>query len=621
MNHVRICASILGTFFVAVPCLAQPDGLAQPVGAPAAQTVPSSASTALRSLLDDYVRFSRESDPISASMDGQSAYDELVRDESPEGYAARAKTRRSLLARLDALDASALSEAERLDADLVRYELVSAIEGERFFFEQMPVTALGGPQTWLPQMGEQLPLRDGASLARYAVRLEKIGPMIAQQIDQMRAGLKAGRTPPRVVLRQSAAQARAQASAEILADATRSPFYKPFLNSAQNPEAAARAKAAIEKSIVPAYAALAEFLEKEYVPNCRETIGTAQSVDGAPAYDYALRTQTTTGMTAQEIHALGLAEVARLRAEMLAVIARTDWEGNAREFASPDAKLAAFIEFLRTDPRFYFTKPEDLLNAYRAIAKRVDPELHRLFGRIPETQYGVREMPRFMAPTSPTAYYYPGSSRAGRPGYFVANTYRLDQRPKYAMVALTLHEASPGHHFQTMIQDELEGVHEFRRLSSYTVFVEGWALYAERLGLEMETGSEGGMYADPYDDFGRLGFEIWRANRLVVDTGIHAMGWTRERAIEYMLANTAETPLNVEREVDRYIGWPGQATAYKIGELRIRAIRAKAERALGAKFDLRAFHDHLLGAGALPIEVLERRMERWMERWIESAAR
>jgi uncharacterized protein (DUF885 family) len=238
------------------------------------------------------------------------------------------------------------------------------------------------------------------------------------------------------------------------------------------------------------------------------------------------------------------------------------------------------------------------------------------------TQYGVREMPRFMAPTAPTAYYYPGSSRAGRPGYFVANTHRLDQRPKYAMVALTLHEASPGHHFQTMIQDELEGVHEFRRFSSYTVFVEGWALYAERLGLEMETGVPGGMYADPYDDFGRLGFEIWRANRLVVDTGIHAMGWTRERAIEYMLANTAETPLNVEREVDRYIGWPGQATAYKIGELRIRAVRAKAEQTLGARFDVRAFHDHLLGAGALPIEVLEARMDRWIaSRLSESGGR
>jgi uncharacterized protein (DUF885 family) len=271
----------------------------------------------------------------------------------------------------------------------------------------------------------------------------------------------------------------------------------------------------------------------------------------------------------------------------------------------PGEDFHAFTERLRTDRSLYYTDAEDLLDGYRVIAKRIDAELPRFFGRLPRLPYGVKEMPAFIAPASPTAYYYRGSMANGIPGYFVANTFRLDQRPKYEMVALTLHEAVPGHHLQISLAQEMEGVPEWRSTLSFTAFVEGWALYAERLGVEM------GVYRTKDDNFGRLSYEMWRALRLVVDTGIHAKGWTRDQAVSYMLDNSALTRENVEREVDRYIAWPGQACAYKIGELKIRELRALAEHELGERFDLRAFHDMILGEGAIPLPLLEERAKAW----------
>jgi len=270
--------------------------------------------------------------------------------------------------------------------------------------------------------------------------------------------------------------------------------------------------------------------------------------------------------------------------------------------------FAKFVNFLRTDPRFYFTDKRDLLAGYRDIAKRIDANMPLLFGQLPRLPYGVKEMPGFIAAASPTAYYYSGSLKTGKPGYFVANTFNLDQRPKYEMVALTLHEAVPGHHHQISLAQEAEGVHEWRTTLSYTAFGEGWALYAERLGEEMKD-----VYRTPYDRFGRLSYEMWRAMRLVVDTGIHAKQWKRQRAIDFMLANSALTEVNIAREVDRYIAWPGQATAYKIGELWIRRLRTEAEKELGDAFDLRAFHDTLLAVGSVPLPLLERRIHAWIK--------
>ena len=365
-------------------------------------------------------------------------------------------------------------------------------------------------------------------------------------------------------------------------------------------------------AIPPILIALGEmraYLITTYLPACRDSVGASELPDGRAWYEHSLKAHTTTAMTAQEIHDTGLAEVARIRAEMLQVIRRTDWFAAepTRAGLGDDALFAAFVGYLRTDPRFYAKTEEQLLQHYRDVCKRIDANLPALFGTLPRNTYGVHAVPKFMAPTQTTAYYQPGSLRAGNPGWFCANTYALEQRPLYEAIPLSLHEAVPGHHLQISIAQELPDQPEFRRNMHVTAFVEGWALYAERLGIEM-----GFFKDDPYSDFGRLTYEMWRSCRLVVDTGIHAFGWGRDRAIEFMKRNTALSELNITREVDRYIDWPGQATGYKIGELRIRAMRATAERELGARFDLRAFHDVVLGAGAIPLDVLAARVDAWV---------
>jgi uncharacterized protein (DUF885 family) len=314
-------------------------------------------------------------------------------------------------------------------------------------------------------------------------------------------------------------------------------------------------------------------------------------------YAYNVRWHTTTALSPEEIHRIGLSEVARIRERMQQVIAESGFTGG----------FDRFLTFLRTDPRFYYTDAAALVTGYRDIAKRADPELARLFGRLPATPYGVRAVPDAIAPSQTTAYYDPGSLPAGRPGHMYANTYRLDARPRWEMEALTLHEAVPGHHLQISIAQELQDMPEFRRHSSYTAFVEGWALYAESLGEEM------GFYADPYAKFGQLTYEMWRAVRLVVDTGLHAMGWTREQAIDYFRANAPKTEQDIIVEIDRYIVWPGQALGYKIGQMKIAELRGDATRALGARFDVRRFHDVILEEGAVPLDLLERRVRGWVD--------
>ncbi len=309
-----------------------------------------------------------------------------------------------------------------------------------------------------------------------------------------------------------------------------------------------------------------------------------------------MRQQTTTDLTPQQIHDIGLREVARIRAEMEALIPTTGFQGSFDEF----------VRFLRTDPRFFFDKPEDLVSAYRDIAKRADPELTRLFGRLPRLPYGVIAVPAYAEKSTTTAYYEGGAPAAGRPGYYFVNTYDLKARPKWEMEALTLHEAVPGHHLQTALAQEMEGVPEWRRHDDHTAFTEGWGLYAESLGGEM------GFYQDPYSKFGQLTYEMWRAVRLVVDTGMHSLGWSRDRAIEYFKANAPKTEHDIVVEIDRYIVWPGQALAYKIGELKIKELRALAEKELGAKFDVRAFHDEVLGRGSVPLDVLDAKIRGWI---------
>jgi uncharacterized protein (DUF885 family) len=357
-----------------------------------------------------------------------------------------------------------------------------------------------------------------------------------------------------------------------------------------------RAAEAYRQSVAPAFTRLHTFLTTKYLPACRETIGVNALPGGDAMYAYNVKWHTTTTRTPREIHETGLAEVKRIRGEMDAVMAASGFKGSYEDFK----------KFLRSDPRFFFRDAAALLAAYRDVAKRADPELAHLFGRLPQTPYGVKPVPDAIAPSQTTAYYNPGSFAVGRPGIMFANTYKLDSRPIWEMEALTMHEAVPGHHLQISLAQERQGLPEFRKNSSYTAFVEGWALYAESLGGEM------GFYADPYSRFGQLTYEMWRAVRLVVDTGLHSMGWTRDQAIDYFRANAAKADQDIVVEVDRYIVWPGQALGYKMGQLRIREMRANAEKQLGAGFDIRRFHDAVLEQGAVPLDVLERQVAAYV---------
>ncbi|PYQ55765.1 MAG: DUF885 domain-containing protein, partial [Acidobacteria bacterium] len=353
---------------------------------------------------------------------------------------------------------------------------------------------------------------------------------------------------------------------------------------------------AFDERDLPAFRKLQSYLTNTYLPASRDTIAMGDLPNGKAWYAFNVRNSTTTNLTPEQIHQIGLSEVKRIRKQMDELIASTGFKGSFEEF----------LTFLRTDPRFFYDKPEDLLTGYRDIAKRIDPGLVKLFGKLPRLTYGVIPVPSYSEKSQTTAYYEDGSQAAGRPGYFFANTYDLKSRPKWEMEALTLHEAVPGHHLQLSIAQELENVPEWRRHDDYTAFVEGWGLYAESLGSDL------GLYEDPYSKFGQLTYEIWRAIRLVVDTGMHDMGWTRQQAIDYFKANAAKTEHDIEVEVDRYIVWPGQALAYKLGELKIKELRAYTEKELGPKFDVRAFHDHVLGNGALPLDLLEKNIKVWV---------
>ena len=357
-----------------------------------------------------------------------------------------------------------------------------------------------------------------------------------------------------------------------------------------------RAKNVYTSAVAPAFQKLHDYVASTYIPACREKVAAPALPNGAAAYAFHVRWQTTTNLTPQQIHEIGLAEVKRIRAEMDKVIASAGFNGSFHDFT----------EFLRTDERFYYEKPDDLVNGYRVIAKKIDPELAHLFGKLPRLTYGVCQIPDFKAPSQTTAYYQPGAPQAGRPGCYFVNTYNLHARPKWEMEALTLHEAVPGHHLQISLAQELEGQPEFRKHVGYSAFVEGWALYSESLGEEL------GLYKDPYAKFGQLTYEMWRAVRLVVDTGMHYKHWTRQQAIDYFMENAAKTQLDVTNEVDRYIGWPGQALAYKIGELKIKELRAKAKQEFAERFDVRDFHDIVLGSGPLPLDILEKNVNTWI---------
>jgi uncharacterized protein (DUF885 family) len=500
---------------------------------------------------------------------------------------------------LKSIESSELGSQARLEYDLIRKRFEHEIEGFRFPSEYLPINQLGGVQQSVPRLLTLMPAESVEDYEDMLARLRAVPALIEQTVALMDRGLAVGVTPPRITLREVPQQVRNL----LPEDPFDSPILRPFgdlpddMPIEMKEGLRRRAKQIVSQEVYPAYRSLLDYLEASYLPRAREGIARSSLPDGERWYTYDVRGHTTTELTPQQIHEIGLAEVKRIREKMEQVMLDAGFEGEFSEFT----------EFLRTDARFYFEKPEDLLSAYRDICKRADPELIRLFGTLPRQPYGVKQVPAHAEKSQTTAYYQAGSLSAGRPGYFYANTYDLDTRPKWEMEALSLHEAVPGHHLQIALALELEETHELLKYSFYTAYVEGWGLYAESLGEKM------GFYRDPYSKFGQLTYEMWRAVRLVVDTGIHSRGWSRQRAIEFFAENTAKTAHDIAVEVDRYIVWPGQALAYKIGELKIKKLRAYAREQLGSAFDIRAFHDAVLLGGALPLDILEQRIERWVD--------
>ena len=548
--------------------------------------------------------------PELATQVGVNEHDHRWTDYSVAAMQSRAKYLSASVKNLASIRRDSLDPADRVSYDLYRELLESAVQGLRVHYDAlplrsvvpnhlfMPVNQLGGVQQDAARIVAIMPHDNVRQYDAIVARLESLPALIDQTIALMERGLKEEITQPKVVMRGVPDQVQGllfdNPDESPLLDAFQE--FPPSIPAAERDRLTARARAAYEDKVAPAFARLKNFLEKTYIPNCRDAIAVTAMPTGGELYKYNVAWHTTTALAPKEIHQIGLAEVKRIRAEMDKVIASSGFKGSFGEFT----------EFLRKDPRFYFTNAEDLVKEYRDIAKRADPELARLFGTLPRLPYGVRRVPDAIAPAQTTAYYEPGSPAAGRPGYMYANTYKLDARPRWEMEALTLHEAVPGHHLQFALAQELPNMPEFRKHGSYTAYVEGWALYSELLGEEM------GFYANPYSKFGQLTYQMWRAVRLVVDTGMHALGWSRQQAIDFFRDNSAKTEQDIIVEIDRYIAWPGQALGYKIGELRIRELRARAEKALGDKFDMRGFHDLLQSEGAVPLDLLESRVEEWI---------
>jgi uncharacterized protein (DUF885 family) len=537
-------------------------------------------------------------DPEFATSLGDPRSQDRLADLSAQGVERRRASQRKSLALIRSIDRDALPAGERVNYDLLLDGLERDVASQRFPSHYLRMNQMSGPQQDLAALLAMMPNAQPGQLENQIARMEAMPAYIDQSIALMREGLKAGVTPPKITLRDVPQQIKNQ----LVDDAVHSPLLKGFTDipGTVDPLLAdslrQRAAEAYRTKVGPAYERLLQFTERVYLPAARESVAARDLPDGQAWYQDNVARMTTTDLSPQQIHEIGLREVRRIRGEMDAIIESTGFDGD----------FADFLHFLRTDPQFYHTRAEDLMREYRDISKRADPELVKLFGILPRMPYGVIEVPDYAAKSTTTAYYQRGSLEAGRPGYYFANTYALETRPRWEMEALSLHEAVPGHHLQIALQQELEGLPWFRKNPSYTVFVEGWGLYSESLGEEM------GFYQDPYSKFGQLTYEMWRAIRLVVDTGMHYLGWTRQQAIDFFQENAGKSEHDIVVEIDRYIVWPGQALAYKIGELKIKELRAYAEVALGDRFDIRAFHDTLLGNGAVPLNLLEANIRSWV---------
>ncbi|MBL9122082.1 MAG: DUF885 domain-containing protein [Planctomycetaceae bacterium] len=566
----------------------------------AARAAAAEPAEQLQQLFDDAWQFQLREDPLFATFAGDHRYNDRLPDVSLAAQSRQHEGDRAFLARLLEIPRDQLAPAEQVNYDIfarLKRDQIAEYEFESYL---MPITGRTGFHISFPELAREVPLVTVRDYENYIARLNAFGKYADQHIDLMRRGLDRGFVLPADVLRGYADPLLGN----IVEDPHQSLLYEPLVDfpphvGAADQERLRKAGAeAIAGVVVPAYKRFYQFMTDEYVPQARTQVGASALPNGRAFYRHRVKHYTTLPLEPQEVHDIGQAEVKRIRAEMDAIIKRVGFEGD----------FAKFVEHLRTDPKFYAATPEQLLKETSLVLKRMDGELPKLFKTLPRTPYGIREVPAYIASQTTTAYYQPPAGDGTRAGYYYVNTSNLKSRPLYEIEALSLHEAVPGHHLQIALQQELTGMPQFRRFAGFTAFVEGWGLYAERLGLES------GFYEDPYRDFGRLSYEMWRACRLVVDTGMHYLGWTRQQAIDFMAENSALTLHNITTEVDRYIGWPGQALAYKIGELTIRQQRELAEKELGDKFDVREFHDVVLGSGGVPLDVLGANVKAWMDR-------
>jgi uncharacterized protein (DUF885 family) len=550
-------------------------------------------------LAADFDAWLLSEDPIAAGRQGDRAALSKLPDVTPAADARRLAALRAFQSRLQGVSVSGLSEASALNHGYLAWEIRSRMGQIEHDTARMPITSDGGFEALPNYLASSLPVRSEADALAWIARLEALPDFYRDNIENARRGVKTGFTQPASTVQIVLAQARATATAGLDAD----PLLKPLRALPQTIPAdrkaalTARAEAVVRDRVRPAQRDFVAFLEREYQPAARQGLGVRTVPGGEAFYRFAVRDFTTTDMTPDEVFALGEREVARIRARMLEVMRETGFQG----------ELPAFLVMLRQDPRFYATSRQALLEKASEISKRIDDQMPGWFGTLPRLTYGVRPVPAEIEATYTTGRYFQGSPEQGIAGGYMVNTYALDQRPLYELPALTAHEAVPGHHLQIALAQELKDVPLFRREGGVTAFVEGWGLYAEKVAGEM------GIYRDAYERFGQLSYEMWRACRLVADTGLHWRGWTRAQAEACFLENSALSPLNIKVEVDRYIAWPGQALAYKIGELRFLDLRDRAHRTLGGRFDIRRFHDAVLLGGAMPMSMLEARVDAWIE--------
>jgi uncharacterized protein (DUF885 family) len=580
-GHVRILIFALSSLLLAA---------AQPTGKP-----PSPAQ-ALHALFDAEWEYGLAQNPVGASFLGDKRWNDRWEDAGLANAERQYHHNQAALKKLLTIDRARLSPLDQVNHDMFRRALSEALEEYQLGFHLVPVNQRGGIQT-ADTVLEGLRFTSKKDYEDWIARLRAFPVYMDQTMELMREGMRRGIKYPKVIMQRIPAQVDRQ-----LVAPEQSGFFAPFrqfpgdISPADRQRLAEEGRDAIATQVIPAFRRFREFFVNEYLPAGFDDVGVWQWPNGKEAYAFTVRKYTTTAMTPEEIHEIGLAEVKRIRAEMETIKTKVGFKGSMQEF----------FTYLRTDPKFFCKTPEELLLTYRATAKRIDPNLVKVFRRLPRTPYGVEPIPDIIAPDTTAAYYQPLSADGSRAGTYAVNLYKPESRPKWEMMALSLHESVPGHHLQAALAAELGELPSFRRYGYYSAFGEGWGLYSESLGEDM------GLYDDPYDKFGQLTYEMWRAVRLVVDTGMHLKHWSRRQAIDYFMENAAKTEQDVVNEIDRYIYWPGQALSYKIGELKILGLRRKAKQELGERFDLKQFHEVVLSSGAVPLDILENNVNAWI---------